>query len=171
MTQGKTVETRKNELKTKTPEVKEVEVKLEDGTTEVRPLGKRTPVHKQKAVGIKQRPGYTARQIVEKPGRVEQFLAAGYTLIEDKSRLDNDGRIQNAKGVGDVCREVVNKHNLSPGDVSTAVWVEIPTELYEQDQADKLNRAQELESQIDPRKVQQENPDVYYTSTYKKTYE
>lgn len=135
-----------------------------------RPLGRRTPIHAQKATGIKTRPGYTARQIVEKPGRVQMFLDAGYTIIP-ADRLENDGRIQTARGKGSVSREVVNKHRLAPGDTPTAIWMEIPDELYEQDQQEKLRRAQEQENQIDPRRLAQDRPDVYYGATYKKTFD
>lgn len=134
-----------------------------------KPLGKRTPLHKQKSVGIKARPGFVARQVVEKPGRVEKFLEAGYVFCEGQERLDTDKRIQTANGLGDVCRQVVNFHNLGVGEASTAVWMEIPIEYYEEDQREKLRRAQEQENLINPEKMQAEQPDVYYTSTFKKS--
>jgi hypothetical protein len=137
----------------------------------VKPLGKRTPMHKQKAVGIKARPGYVARQVVEKPGRIEQFLEAGYTFCQGQDRFDMDNRIQAAKGLGDLCRSVVNFHNLSAGEAASAVWMEIPEELYEEDQRAKLLRSQEKENEIDPTRLQKDNPDVYYTSQFKKSRE
>lgn len=150
---------------------RELVIEKEDGTVEVRALGKRTPIYAQKAVGLKPRPGYTARLVVEKPGRVEKFLEAGYEFVSDKSRMDTDNRLQTAQGLGEVCRQVVNKHNLSHGDSPYGVWMEIPTELYEEDQRAKLERSVEIEQQIDPRNIHKHNPDVYYTSTYKKTLE
>jgi len=131
------------------------------------PMGKRTPIHARKANGFIPREGFTARQVVEKPGRLEQFLDAGYVLAKGQERMFT----QNAKGLDSACRAVVNKHNLSAGDAATAVWVEIPTELYEQDQQEKLKAQEAREAEIDPRQMEKNNPDVFYGSKFKKSYD
>lgn len=150
---------------------KEVVVINDLGEEEVKPLGKRVPMHKQKAVGLKPRPGYTARFVVEKAGRIQKFLEAGYQIVKGQDRLDTDNRIQAAKGLGDQCKVVCNWTNLKLGDSPTGVWMEIPTELYEQDQREKLAAVSEVEASIDPRRLQRDNPDAYYGAKFKKEFE
>jgi hypothetical protein len=131
-------------------------------------LRKRTPIHRQKAVGIKEEAGWTYRQVVMKPGRVEQFKEADWEIVNiSEDIVDTDNRLQ-SRPLGSAYTQIVNKHNLAQGDASSAVWMRIRTELYEEDQKDKSRINSEQENEIDPRRAQAANPDVYYTSTFKK---
>ena len=145
---------------------KEVTVVNEQGVEETKPLGRRTPLHKQKPLGIKPRAGYTPRLVNCAPGRVEKLQEAGYTIITDKTRLDYDNRLQVAEGLGDQCKVVVNRNNLKLGDSPYAVWMEQKTEWYEEDQRDKLEATRARQAQIDARQLHKSNPKVYYTSSF-----
>ncbi len=138
----------------------------EQGEEEKVKLGRRTPLHKQKPLGIKARPGYVPRLVNMAPGRVEALQEAGYELITDKSRLDYDNRLQQAEGLGGQCRLVVNRNNLKLGDSPYAVWMEQRIEDYEADQRDKLEATKLRDAQIDARQLHKSNPKIYYTSSF-----
>lgn len=107
-------------------------------------LGKRTPIRKQKAVGIKDKPGFFRYQVVEHPGEVEKFLLAGYRPVEGKDLDLRDSRVQHDSQLGEVVRTVVNRNTI--GMATTAIWMEIPMEQYLEDQKEKN---EEYNSQID----------------------
>lgn len=98
--------------------------------------GKRTPLMKQKRVGFKCPEGWTARLVNDSPGRINQFLDAGWELVEDESLLDTDNRMQLSKGtVGTHASAIVNTR--PDAKTTLAYWMIIPTAIYEQDQKEK----------------------------------
>lgn len=121
-------------------------------------IGKRTPMYKQRSMGIKTRPGYVRRQVVEKPGRVEAMQAAGWGVICGKDENLKDHRLQSDSQLGSVVREVVNrKEGLTPN----AVWMEIPEEYYKEDQAAKQQMSDEKSAAWNPKNIAKANGDLY----------
>ncbi len=132
-------------------------------------LGKRTPLKEQKGIGMAQKPGFIRRLVNKTPGRVEAFLAAGYTPVTDKGQEDNDGRLQIGKSLGENIEVLVNRRPDAP--CSHAIWMEIAEEYYNEDQAAKALDNDKTEESYNPKKQAQNNPDLYgahYSVTTKK---
>ena len=124
---------------------------------DLKKYGKRTPLHKQKKVGIKPREGWTRRGVVCKPGRIEEFVEAGWTPVEG-DQIDTDGRIQDTKGMGGSKNMPVV--NYGPDAVARhMLWMEIPTVIFEQDQKDKEDLLRVQEEKFKPRHLE-EDPNV-----------
>ncbi len=123
----------------------------------------RTPLHKRKVLDAKPRQGYIRRWVNELHGAVSAFQEAGWSLVvgdEDQS----ENRVQDASQLDSVIRRVVNRDpNAS---AKTAVLMEIPEDLYKEDQADKAQRINEIEASYDPKKFQQHGSDY---GTFRKT--
>ena len=127
-------------------------------------MGKRTPLHAQRNTGIKTRPGYTRRLVNEFPGRIESFLEAGWTPVTDKEQDERDNRLQNVKSLGTTYRPVVNRMYNAP--CQHALWMEIPTEFYDEDQVYKKTKNDEVEDSYNPNRVRERDPKTYYTSHF-----
>lgn len=127
-------------------------------------IGKRTPMYKQRALGIKQRPGFIRRQVVEKPGRVEAMMEAGWTVVSGTDENIRDQRLQNDSQLGSVVRQVVNRN---PGLTPNAVWMEIKQEWYDEDMKAKQQMNNERSAAWNPKNIEKANPDQYYGGSLK----
>lgn len=90
------------------------------------------------------REGYTRRVVVDRPGRLDKFYGGGWRYVTE-SQLDeqNPGRLKAAtrEGVDSRVSQVVGSNK--DGSPQHGFLMEIPTELYDEDQEakqDKINR-------------------------------
>lgn len=131
---------------------------------EQKKFGKRTPLYKQKALGIKDRPGFVRRQILEKPGRVEMFMDAGWKIVENEDGEDlRDNRLQHTDPLGSVMRQRVNSNPTTTAQ--TAVWMEIEEEFYTEDMKHRQAQNDYRKAAWNPRNQQvKEHDQQYYSS-------
>lgn len=127
-----------------------------EGLSPLLKMGKRTPLHKQKAVGIKEKPGFRRYQVVEYSGEVEKFLLAGYRPCQGKDLDLRDSRVQHDSQLGEVVRQVVNRNTI--GLPATAIWMEIPEEDYQADQLEQHREYNERVKSWGPQNKMREDP-------------
>lgn len=96
------------------------------------------------------RDGYTRRVVCDREGRLQKFLRGGWTFVE-KDQLPggeevNPGLLKatTREGVDSRVSQVVGSHKS--GGPMTGYLMEIPTELYEEDQALKMESIDALEA-------------------------
>lgn len=131
---------------------------------ESKKFGKRTPLHQQRAIGIKERAGYVRRLVNELPGRIERFIEAGWQPVTGNDQADHDNRLQSGKEkLGSLYRPQVNRR--SDAQCTHAIWMEIPENLYNEDQADKMAEQDRKMEGLDPRNMKKSDPDKYYTAS------
>lgn len=142
------------------------ELKVENNEVqEEKKLGRRTPMYQQRALGIKSKPGFIRRQVVELPGRVESMMEAGWRPVQGADENLRDNRLQNDTQLGSVVREVVNTKVDAMS--KTAVWMEIEEKFYKEDMAAKHARMSAKTASWNPKNIQESNPDVYYGADLK----
>lgn len=115
-------------------DVKEAIAKAPSGRTQRTPIGKRNVL----TVAGKE-PGYAYRIINDTGDRVQEFLDAGYELVKDNSVRVGDKRVNKGTSEGSIV-------NLSVGQGQKATIVRQRQEWYDEDQAAKQARVNELES-------------------------
>lgn len=98
---------------------------------------KRVPMHVRQPIQSAPRDGYVRRLVNDKPGRVDRFKLAGWTPVEDGTQVGDPLSTQ-ATNVGAASAKQV-------GDGRWGVLMEIPEEIYKQDQADKHQKIDEDE--------------------------
>jgi len=99
----------------------------------------RTPVGSRSVLTVTgKEPGYVYRIINDSGDRVQEFLDAGYELAEKDSVRVGDKRVNKATSEGSVSQ-------VSVGRGQKAFVVKIKQEWYEEDQARKQRRVNELE--------------------------
>lgn len=120
---------------------------------------KRRPLYQSQVVsGIAVKPGFTRRLVNEVEGRVKRFQEGGWSLVADKEAMTHEKTAKVESQMGSVSRRVVNPNNKE-ASCRTAVWMEIPTEIHQEDQDAKYKiRAKKVE-QLDPRKYKQDGSD------------
>lgn len=123
-------------------------------------LGKRTPLYAQKKVGIKERPGYERRLVNETAGRVDRFKAAGWDFVQGDNESTSDNRLQKDEKYGNKVRPLVNTRRDAP--CTHAVWMEIPIEYYNEDQAAKMADWDKTMETLDPRLLKERHPEMFY---------
>lgn len=110
---------------------------------------KRTPLHRRRLLEAKKRPGYNRRWINEEIGAVEAYKEASWMPVEGEEDA-SDNRAQKESQLGSVVRRVVNRDpNAS---AKTAILMEIPEDLYNEDQAEKQKQVDKIEASYDPEK-------------------
>lgn len=88
---------------------------------------KRIPLHRQKRLAARHRPGYVPRYIDE--DKIESRLLAGYSFVSKKEDI-NDHELRDSSCMGSaICRSSGGKKQY---------LMEIPKEIWEEDQADKV---------------------------------
>lgn len=103
----------------------------------------RVPLHKQKMLSAEKRPGYVRRWVNDVVDRIQQFEKAGWTPVVGESQNTSDKLAQTESQLGSVVRKIVNK---DPNAASHwAVLMEIPEDLYNQDQAEKQKENDRVE--------------------------
>jgi hypothetical protein len=95
---------------------------------------KRVPIHEQRdQMTTSQKVGFVRRWVNDIPGRVDKFLRAGYELVSDKDVTVGEDNSNMALGTG--ARKNVGR--TRQGDGTQAILMEIPKELYDEDQKAK----------------------------------
>lgn len=155
-TENKIQEDSTEMLKEDTQQSEEVVVRrTKDENIDLSKYGKRTPIHKQKRVGIKAKKGWSYRLVNDSPGRIQQFLEAGWEIEQDDSVLDTDERMQLSKGqTGKQASAIVNYADNAKTKV--AYWMKIPTEIFEQDQREKDRLVDAQEDKIKPKALRED---------------
>jgi hypothetical protein len=115
-------------------DIKEAIAKAPRGRTQ------RTPVGTRKVLTVAgKEPGYAYRVINDSGDRVQEFLDAGYELVEQDSVRVGDKRVNTATAEG-------SKAQISVGQGQKAFVVRIKQEWYDEDQAKKQAHVNELEN-------------------------
>jgi hypothetical protein len=96
----------------------------------------RTRLRRQKLLVSKDRPGFVRRFVNETYGRVEMLEEDGWTVVEGQGEDISDSRIQVNKNRKNVVRRIVNRGDRAK--IHTAILMEIPEELYNEMQAEKM---------------------------------
>ena len=118
--------------------------------TETAKRPERVPMHRKGILTAKGRPGYVRRFVNEEIGRVDDFLAAGWSLVcGDEDTSTRSVQTESGKG-SSVVRRVVNKNPNAR--YNTAVLMEISEDLYNEDQAAKMAELDTVEQALDPKK-------------------
>ncbi len=115
---------------------KEAIAKAPRGRTQRTPIGQRNVL----TVAGKD-PNYVYRIVNDSGDRVQEFLDAGYELVEASSVRVGDKRVNSASAEGTVSQ-------ISVGQGQKAMVMRIKREWYNEDQAAKQVQVNELESTI-----------------------
>ena len=100
----------------------------------------RVPLHKQKRVGIEAAPGFKARLVNDEGDRIAAFEEAGYRKMNKPIRQGQKDAAD-ASQVGKIASQAV-------GGGVTGYYMEIPKDLYKQDQMEKQKENDETMRQI-----------------------
>ena len=115
-------------------ELKEAIAKAPSGRVQRTPVGTRNIL----TVAGKE-PGYAYRIINDSGDRVQEFLDAGYELVKENSVKVGDKRVNKSSAEGSVSQ-------ISVGQGQKAYVVRIKQEWYDEDQAAKQQKVNELEA-------------------------
>ena len=139
---------------------------MKDDKSRVTNRPERVPVHKHSPLKAQSREGFVRRLVQDTPGRIKMFLAAGWTHVVDESQDISDKIAGTASQQGSNVVKVTNKDPRA--DSHHAYLLEIPEDLYNQDQADKMAQIDKKEAEYDPSKRAQGGADYgYMKSEYK----
>ena len=98
---------------------------------------KRTPITVRNRLSLKERdPNYQYRIVNDVDDRIDQFLERGWEVVQDAKV--GDKRVENSTGVGSV-------KTVSVGQGIKGVTLRIKRELYEEDQAAKMQEVEGTE--------------------------
>jgi len=106
------------------------------------PSKKRIPLHKRNTIKSEARPGFVRRIVNDTAGRVQAFIDAGYTVVTDGTEV-GDHATGLSSGTGTASTRQV-------GGGVQGVLMEIPVELYNEDQAEKQAQVDQTEHAILP---------------------
>lgn len=106
------------------------------------PRKKRVPLHKRNTIKSEGRPGFVRRIVNNTPGRIQAFLDAGYEVVTDGTEV-GDPATGLSKGTSSASTRQV-------GGGIEGVLMEIPVELYNEDQAEKQDLVDRTEQAILP---------------------
>lgn len=104
---------------------------------------KRTPINGRNVLTVTgKEPGYTYRVVNDVGDRIQQFLDAGYELVESAAVKVGDRRVDNASAEG-------SKAQVSVGKTGEKAFVmRIKDEWYKEDQQAKAAEVDKLEQSI-----------------------
>ena len=100
----------------------------------------RTPVGQRAILSAPEKEGFKRRFVNDENGRIEQFEAAGYKIVDEKTQM-GDKNVGQASQVGSVARKPV-------GGGTDAVLMEIKEDFYNEDQEAKEARIMEAEQNV-----------------------
>lgn len=96
-----------------------------------------------------QREGYSRRWINDKPGRLDDAVAAGYEFVKDPDnglKIGEGNDVSQIGGVGSVVSRIVGQHE--DGRPMKAYLMEVDKDLWDEDQAAKMQALDEKEASI-----------------------
>lgn len=109
----------------------------EKAVSRQRPLKDRIPVSTRKVLKYPEKKGYRRRMVNDTDTRIQTFIEGGWTPVEGDEK-GSDPRAGETSIPGNVVKKSV-------GQGVTGVLMEIPEELYEEDQAAKQKRISKAE--------------------------
>jgi len=92
----------------------------------------RVPLGTRNVLTAPKRPGYVRRFVNDEPGRIQQFEAAGYSVVKEDVQVGDPKAGKNLKPGSGV--------SLPVGGGTDAVLMEIKEEFYKEDQKAKQDR-------------------------------
>jgi len=101
---------------------------------------KRTPIGTRNVLKSENREGYVRRFVNNVDGRVDMFLDAGYSIVNDDTKTADDNVGSATKLGSNASRNV--------GGGTNAVLMEIPEEFYNEDQLAKEQKIKRSEESI-----------------------
>lgn len=101
---------------------------------------KRVPLHRQNIIQANTREGYVRRMVNDVDDRIERFKLAGWSPVENESV--GDPHAADPSSVGSMTVKSV-------GQGTKAVLMEIPKDIYDEDQKDKQGRVDTLEAAME----------------------
>ena len=105
---------------------------------------KRAPVNGRNVLTVQNKePGYSYRFVNDLGGRVDEFLARGYEIVEDKDVQIGDRRVSAPSGLGSKASAVVDKQG------TRALVMRQREEWYLEDQAEKAKAIAETEQSME----------------------
>lgn len=110
----------------------------------------RKTLNQEVSLGANQRPGFHRRIVTDSPGRIDEFLRRGWVPVKGKSQMTYTGQLQNASQMGSVVTQPVNP-SFGAKLGAMGILMEIPEEIFQEDQAKKAVDQLNTEAQIDPR--------------------
>lgn len=105
----------------------------------------RVPMHKQNVFTASSREGFKRMWVNEYIGAIAAHELAGWSVVVDESMKTHDNLSQVESQMDSVVRRVVNRDPHAP--CRTAVLMEMPLEIYEEDQAAEQAILEEQEKQ------------------------
>lgn len=106
------------------------------------PTKRRTPINGRNVLTVEgKEPGYVYRFVNDAGDRVQQFLDAGYELVDAKAVRVGDKRVNSSAGEG-------SKAQVSVGAGDKAMLMRIREEWYKEDQLAKQEHVNQLENTI-----------------------
>ncbi len=115
---------------------------------------KRVPLHEQgkDLMTVPERAGYVRRWVNDNPGRINRFITAGWSIVEEETKVgDEEARVHN-KAVGSGARIHASTDHKT-GKPVEAVLMEIKETFYDQDQKAKQavedEKMEELNRKLD----------------------
>lgn len=117
----------------------------------------RVSLKQQRTIAFSERPGFKRYLVNDEPGRVNMFLKAGWTVVQGEENNLSDNLSHTEHQMGSIVKKVVNR-----GTNATAhhgILMEIPLEIWEQDQRDKQKDVDKLDAAIDSTKTSQTGAD------------
>lgn len=120
-------------------------MRRDDSRAKQRP--ERIPLAKQRIIGFDQRDGYVRRFVNDVPGRIASFIRAGWTIVSENGDKSHDGLAHVETQLGSAVQRVVNKGINAEARV--AILMEIPKDLFDEDQAAKQDAIDKKEASFD----------------------
>lgn len=109
----------------------------------------RKTLTQESALGAKPRPGFHRRIVTDYPGRIAKFMRRGWTPVKGKSEATFTGQVQNASQLGSVVTQPVNP-SFGAKLGAMGILMEIPEEIFQEDQAKKARDQLQTETQLNP---------------------
>jgi hypothetical protein len=113
---------------------------------------KRVPLHLQKTFTSYEKPGFVRFWANEWGNNIESLLLAGWVPVRGKENNNADDRQQQDTQMGSVVRQSINQN--SPNALArSAILMEIPQELYDEDKEAQRKERQAVLQQIHPNNI------------------
>lgn len=117
----------------------------------------------QKNLSFELEEGFRYRIVNDEFGRVAAFKKAGWVPVQDNNDISRN-TADKATPLGSVVTKVVNQG--TDARAHQGILMKIPLEYYQEDQRAKDRKSDQLESRVDPNKVNQTGADYGNTTKF-----